>query len=192
MRTARKKSTAKRVAPQAQDKTIFELIAEKCDSIETPVETAGGVVTVRNRIGFGDMTVLINTVVDMCTDDTNGEILWEIVDYTTKVAICVSYCSIRGPRGVEAGYTAVCGENGLYAQIVPHIDGEQLTNIFESVQRRLLGREALNQSTAVGRLNEMIQSVNELMKMIEAAADGYNSDDAIKALQSLATITGGK
>lgn len=189
--TAKKDATKKAVTP-VNEKSIFELIAEESKSTEVLVETTAGQVPVRSRIGFGDMVTLINMIVDMCVDEETGEIKWEMFDYISKMAICVSYCGLRVPKSIEIGYMSVCGANGLYEQIKEYIDNEQLNNVIDSSLDKLRAREELNNSVALGKLRELLKGVDELMNMISDASEGYSSEDAVNAMTRLVALTGGK
>ena len=191
-KTTIKKDTSKKNTAPAEDKSVFDLMEKAFPVNETMVDTSVGQINVKDRIGFGDMTTLVNTIVEMCTNDETGEIQWESFDYISKIAICMSYCGIHAPKSIEVGYAAVCGKNGLFEQIKEYLDPSQLNSIFDSTLKKLRAREELNTSTAVGKLDKFLQSVGELMKMVEDASDGYSSEEAINALNHLAALTGGK
>lgn len=191
-KTNAKRNTVKKIETPVAEKSVFELMAEAFPAIDTVVETPVGEVTVKDRIGFSEMITLINMIVDMCVTEETGEIKWEMFDYVSKMAICVSYCGLRVPKSIEVGYASVCGKNGLYEQIKEYIDPEQLGNILDSSLDRLRAREELNNSTALGRLNELLKNVDELMKMIADASEEYSTEDAVNAMTHLAAMTGGK
>ena len=188
-----KKSVRKIVIDNTEpvvEKTIFELMAEKRPAKETIVDTPAGSVSVKNRIPFSEMIMIINTVVDMCTDSDTGEVKWEMMNYALKMAVCSSYCNVAVPKNVEVAYSAVCGEDGLYEIIKEYIDADQLGNISDSIFDKLKAREDLNNSTAVGKLKELIESVDGLMKAVSDASEGFDPETVAGALGSLSLLTG--
>ena len=191
-KTTAKKNTVKQTVAPVEEKSIFELIAESFPNTDTTVETEVGQVSVKNRIGFSEMITLINMIVDMCVNEETGEIKWEMFDYVSKMAICVSYCGLRVPKNIEIGYMSVCGTHGLYEQIKEYIDQEQLNNVIDSSLDKLRAREELNNSTALGKLQELLKNVDELMKEIADASEEYSTEDAVNAMTHLAEMTGGK
>ena len=191
-KTASKKNIKKETVTPVEEKSIFEKMAEEFPAVETPVETPVGLVTVRDRINFSDMITLINMIVDMCTNEETGEIKWEMFDYVSKMAICVSYCGLRYPRNVEVGYSSVCGKSGLYEIIKEYLDPVQLNNVIDSAMDKLRAREELNNSTALGKLNELMKNVDDLMKMVAEASEEYSAEDAANAMTHLAAMIGGK
>ena len=200
MATNKKVASTKTTAKPKQEKSnitpivepsIYEKAAERLAPKQNAVETPDGVINVRNRITFGEMTALVNSIVDMCTDDNTGEINWESFDYISKMAICVAYTGIGAPPDMEVGYSAVCGKDGLYETIKSHIDFEQRHSIIDSTIDKLRAREDLNNSTALSKLKELLDNVDGLMKMISEASDGYNPEEAMNALRQIGVFTGG-
>ena len=189
--TAKKTTVKKKVEPVAE-RSVFELMAEKFPITETEVDTPVGVVKVKNRIGLNDMVSLINLIVEMCVDNTTGEVKWEFYNFASKAAICATYCGVSVPDDLEVAYAAVCGSDGMFEHIKEYIDAEQLNNVLDGVEEKLDSRDAMNQSTAFNRLNELINHVDELMRTISSVSDEFNGEEAIDALNRLTLLTGGK
>lgn len=203
--TTRKRTTKKAVAAQSdnivelkkpeetvKERSVFELMAEKFPVKETEVETPVGMIKVKNRISLNDMVVLVNLIVDMCTDAQTGMVKWEIYDYVTKLVICSVYCGVDVPKDLEVGYNAVCGKGGLYELVEPNIDPAQLDVIWNGTADKLRAQEDLNCSVAVGRLNQFIESVSELMEAIGNISEGFDGEEAVKALGQLSVLATGK
>lgn len=181
----KKQAEAPLVTSESDKRTIFELMAEKRQAGSVVVETPAGAISVKHRITFSDMLMIINTVVDMCTDADTGEVKWEMLNYASKMAVCSSYCGIMVPKNVEVSYSAVCGDDGLYELIKDHIDAEQLNNINNSIFAKLKAREELNNSTAVGKLKELLDNVDSLMKAVSDMSDGLDPDAVAGALSRI-------
>lgn len=203
--TTRKRTTKKAVAAQSdhivelkkpeeavKERSVFELMAEKFPVKETEVETPAGMIKIKNRISLNDMVVLVNLIVNMCTDAQTGMVKWEIYDYVTKLVICSVYCGIDVPKDLEIGYSAVCVDGGLYELVEANIDRDQLVNIWDTTADRLRAQEALNCSVAVGKLNQFLESVSALMETIGSISDGFDGEEAVKALGQLSVLATGK
>lgn len=203
--TTRKRTTKKTVAAQpdnivelkkpveeVKERSVFELMAEKFPVKETEVETPVGVIKVKNRISLNDMVVLVNLIVNMCTDSQTGMVKWEIYEYVVKLVISAVYCGIDVPQDLEVGYSAVCGEGDLFALVEKYADEDQLINIWDSTREKLRAQEELNCSVAVGKLNQFLESVSELMEAIGSVSADFNGEEAAKALEQLGVLMGGK
>jgi len=177
---------------QVKEPSVFEKMAALRNAGSTTVETPAGMVEVAKRISLNDMILLINLIVSMCTDQATGMVKWEIYDYITKLVICSVYCGEDVPQDLEAGYNAVCGEDGLYNHIAGAIDEEQLNNIWDSTTERLTALETLNCSTAVGKLNQFLENVQQLMEAIGEAADGFDASETEKAIGKILAFDGRK
>ena len=190
--TTAKKTTAKKKVEPVAERSVFELMAEKFPITETEVETPVGVVKVKNRIGLNDMVFLINLIVEMCIDNTTGEVKWEFYNFASKAAICATYCGVSVPDDLEVAYAAVCGSDGMFERIKEYIDAEQLNNVLDGVEEKLDSRDAMNRSVAMSRLSEFIQHVDELMGMVSDVSEGFDGTEAIKALHNLKVLSGGE
>lgn len=190
---ATKKKTAKPAEEIKEVKeNLFELIAKGFPAGMTDVDIGGTTVSVSSRLSIEDMSAVVNLIVEMCTDNATREIKWELQDYLTKLVICAAYCGIDVPGDLNAGYNATCGTDRLYDMIKDYIDDEQLNNIWHSVAAKLKARQDLNTATSVQRLNEMLTRVDELMNMISVMSDGFDSDDAVKAIAQLSAFASGQ
>lgn len=190
--TTTKKATVKVEEPKVAEKNIFEAMAERFPAVETPVDTGAGIVNVKNKIPMSDMLTLINLIVEMCVNGETGEVKWEVYDFAVKACIVATYCGVSIPGDLDVAYAAVCGKNGLYLQICDDIDSDQLNEIWDSVRDKLESRDALNQSIALGRLNEFLNSVESLMNTIGEMSENFDGEEAVKALGNLSVLTGGK
>lgn len=203
--TTRKRTTKKTVAAQSdnivelkkpeeavKERSVFELMAEKFPVKETEVETPVGMIKVKNRISLNDMVVLVNLIVNMCTDAQTGMVKWEIYDYVVKLVISAVYCGIDVPQDLEVGYNAVCVNGGLYELVEANIDRDQLMNIWDTAAKRLRAQEELNCSVAVGKLNQFLESVSELMEAVGSVSENFDGEEAVKALGQLSVLATGK
>lgn len=203
--TTRKRTTKKTVAAQsdnivelkkpveeAKERSVFELMAEKFPVKEAEVETPVGVIKIKNRISLNDMVVLVNLIVNMCTDSQTGMVKWEIYDYVVKLVISAVYCGIDVPQDLEVGYNAVCGEGDLFTLVERYADEDQLIDIWDSTRAKLRAQEKLNCSVAVGKLNQFLESVSELMEAIGSVSADFNGEEAAKALEQLSVLMSGK
>ena len=187
---ATKKKTVK---PSEEVKeNVFELVAKGFPARTTDVDIGGTTVSVSSRLSIEDMSSVVNLIVEMCTDNATREIKWELQDYLTKLVICAAYCGIDVPGDLNVGYNATCGTDRMYDLISEYIDSEQLNNIWHSVAAKLKARQDLNTATSVQRLNEMLTRVDELMNMISVMSDGFDSDDAVKAIAQLSAFASGQ
>lgn len=203
--TTRKRTTKKAAAVQsdnivelkkpveeAKERSVFELMAEKFPAKETEVETPVGAIKVKNRISLNDMVLLVNLIVNMCTDSQTGMVKWEIYDYVVKLVISAVYCGIDVPQDLNVGYSAVCVDGGLYELVAANIDRDQLVNIWDTAAKKLRAQEELNCSVAVGKLNQFLESVNELMQAVGSVSENFDGEEAVKALGQLSVLATGK
>ena len=174
-----------------ESKSLFDVYAAKKPVSEHTIKTEAGDVTVRSRVSMADMMRIVSLCVEMCTDQTTGEVKWELYDYVTRLLICAVYCGVDVPSDIEAGYDAVYS-GGLYEEVTGYIENEQLDMIWASVRQKLMSRDALNASIAVGKLNALLESVQELMNAVGEAADGFDGAEALKALNVLNKMSTGK
>lgn len=191
---ATKKKTVKPVEEVKEEvkENIFMKVANEFQPVTTDVDIFGQTVTVRSRLSIEDMASVVNLIVEMCTDNVSREIKWELQDYLTKLVICAAYCGIDVPSDLNVGYNATCGHDRMYDLIRDYIDDEQIVNIWSSVDKKLMARQDLNTATSVQRLNEMLTRVDELMNMISVMSDGFDSDDAVKAIAQLSAFASGQ
>lgn len=195
--TTTKTTTAKRAAvkqeePKIAERNIFEVAAERFPIAETAVDTGAGTVNVKNRISLTDMITLVNYIASMCMDSQTGEVKWEFFEFATRASVVAAYCGVSIPEDIDAAYAAVCGKDGLYWAICDHIDSDQLNCVWDSVRDKLESREALNQSIALGRLNDLLNSVDSLMNTIGEFSDGFSGEDVTEAMHQLRVLTGEK
>lgn len=191
---ATKKKTAKPVEEVKEEvkENIFMKVANEFQPVTTDVDIFGQTVTVRSRLSIEDMASVVNLIVEMCTDNVSREIKWELCDYLTRLVICAAYCGIDVPSDLNAGYNATCGHDRMYDLIRDYIDDEQIVNIWSSVEKKLMARQDLNTATSVQRLNEMINRMDELMNMITGVSEGFDSEEAIKAIGQLSAFAAGQ
>lgn len=174
------------------EKSVYERIIEALPTNEKEIETPAGMVKVKRRIAFSDMITLVNLIVNMCTDEHTGEVKWEFYDFAVKSCVTAAYCGDAIPDNLDVVYASVCGVDGLYRSVCDAIDPDQLTNIWHIVRDKLESRDKLNQSTAVGKLNQFLESVDELMKAVGSVSENFDGNEALAALQSLGTLVGVK
>lgn len=184
-RTAKPKLTV--VKPEAEKiETVFEMVAKENAGKTTEVKLEDGtVISVRNRIGFQDMLGLVKSIVDTCTNDERGEVAWEALDYASRVLVCAAFCGAEVPADPEVGYLAVIGPDGLYEQIVGFIDGAQLGSIMASVRMKLQAKQEMYSSVAAERIKDMLNQVDDLMKLMQTAVDMVDSGEFKETVNDL-------
>lgn len=191
-RTTKPKLEVVKEEPAQQELSVFEKMAIKFPFEQHEVKIAEDItVNVRNRIGLGEMMALVRSVVDACVDEERGEVRFELVNYVTKMSVCAVYCSEVVPENNEIGYLAVFGDGRMYEQIEGHIDQEQLSVIWHSVRESLRAKQEMFNGAAAKVTIDMLQKINELYDMFSDIADGFDGEEAIKAVKNLSVLTTG-
>lgn len=188
-RATKKRATEnKNVEAKTEELTMIQKLAAVNGAKETEVETDAGVVMVKSRVKLADEIILINRIVDDCTESGTGIARWDLFDRMCKMVICAGFCDAEMPTDIETVFAAVCGDNGLYSKIEGFIDSDQLSNILKSAADMLEARERLNCTVAAKKLDEFINSVNELMQFVQDASEGFDAEEVVKAMNSITTL----
>ncbi len=172
---------------------LLEQLASRFQPVSTPVDLGDGIiVNVRSRVGIQDIAMMIRYIVDTCVDEEKGEIHFELFDYVTKLVICAVYGGIEVTDNAEIGYAAICGKDRLYDRIYGYIDYEQLNQIWDSAKAQLRAKQEMFSSAAAKLAIDMIQRMNTIYDMFSEMAEGFDGEEAMKAIKSLTSQTLGE
>lgn len=170
--------------------SVFEKIAIQFIPKTTDVSICDGVtVSVRSRIGLGEMMMVVKHIVDACIDEDRGEVYFELFEYVTKMTICSVYCNETTPENNEVGYLAAVGAGRMYDVIVAYIDEDQISNIWSSARERLSAKSNMFASAAVKITVDMLQKMNALYDMMNEVSDSFVDGDMNDAIKNIVEFT---
>lgn len=89
----------------------------------------------RAFLPFDEYRQVINSIVEYCLSP-DGEIMYEYVDFATRLAIITSYALIELPEDFDELYFIVY-ESDLYQTVCSHVNKDQVSAILSAVKSSL-------------------------------------------------------
>lgn len=145
------------------------------------------VIEIKKTISLYEMTAFVQEVVEACVDSETGEYIPEAYDFAFRVAVLTHYANFAMPSNLEKQYMLVYGTSA-FNQVTGYINMCQLNDIVKSIDRKIQFMLDVISSSAVTKINEVINKFNDIATSSEQVFGGMNPDDLSKILEGIGKL----
>lgn len=168
--------------------TKFETALDKENIInETLVGTDDVVIEIKKTIPLNEMIVFVQEVVEACIDTETGEYTPEAYDFAFRVAVLTHYANFAMPSNLDKQYMLVYGTRA-FDQITGNINVCQLSDITRAIDRKIQFMLDVISSSAVNKINEVINKFNDIATSSEQVFGGINPSELSKVVEGITKL----
>ena len=176
-----KKVTFNMIAADAPATTTDALKWGKDDQYELHVKWT---------LSFSEALSFVRSIVGSCVNEESGEYNPEVFDFAVSVNILDYYAGIKGltPEKMDKAYHIVYNTD-LVDQVTAKVNNYQLNKLIDAARQKVDHKAAALVSMSTMRLNRLMNSMDEVMKLSQETMDEINSEsfqekmsEAIKAI----------
>lgn len=154
---------------------------------ETLSGTDDVVFQVKKTISLEDMISFVQEVVESCIDGETGEYIPEAYDFAIRVGVLTRYANFTMPTNMNKKYMLVYGTRA-FDQITVLINYTQFNDIVRAIDRKIKYMLDVMSSSAVSKINEVIDKFKDIASTAEVAFAGANPDDIQKVLHGVSKV----
>lgn len=166
----------------------FESVLLKENTISEILEGSNGVtIQITKTLPLDDMIVFVQEVVEACVDGETGEYLPEAYDFAMRVAILTHYANFTMPNNLQKQYMLVYNTHAV-DQVFEHINTRQFDDIVRAIDKKISFMLQVISSSAVTKVNEIINKFGDIATAGEAAFGGISPEDMSNVLQGISRL----
>lgn len=166
----------------------FESALLKENTISEILEGSNGVtIQITKTLPLDDMIVFVQEVVEACVDGETGEYLPEAYDFAMRVAILTHYANFTMPNNLQKQYMLVYNTHAV-DQVFEHINTRQFDDIVRAIDKKISFMLQVLSSSAVTKVNEIINKFGDIATAGEAAFGGISPEDVSNVLQGISKL----
>lgn len=166
----------------------FESALDKEEVItETLIDTEDVTITIRKTLSLHEMLDFVQEIVESCVDGETGEYIPEAYDFAVRVGVLTRYANFTMPANMEKKYWLVYNTRA-FQQVLNHINEYQFNDIIRTVDKKIKFMLDVISSSAVGKLNEVINKFGEIADISSKVFGGNNADDIANIVKNMAKV----
>lgn len=166
----------------------FESALDKENIVtETLAGTEDVVIEIKKTIPLYEMTAFVQEVVEACVDSETGDYIPEAYDFAFRVAVLTHYANFAMPSNLEKQYMLVYGTRA-FNQVTGSINVCQLNDIVKAIDRKIQFMLDVISSSAVTKINEVINKFNDIATSSEQVFGGMNPADLSKVIEGITKL----
>lgn len=133
-------------------------------------------ISITPTISLEDTIKFVNSVVDTCVNEENGEVMPEIVPIATWCAVIEYYTDFPLPDSIEDS-NILAFDSSLDGAIYPNINTDQLNSIIKSIDDRLDYIKKSNEEMIKHQLNDLTNVMKPMTEKFSEALSDVSSQD---------------
>ena len=166
----------------------FELALNQENIVtETLVDTSDVSIQIKKTITLPEMMGFVQEVVEACIDGGTGEYIPEAYDFAIRSAVLTHYANFAMPANLEKQYWLVYNTRA-FQQVIGHINEYQFNDIIRAIDRKIKYMLDVMSSSAVSKINEVIDKFNDIAETGEKVFGGATADDMAGFMRGIAKL----
>lgn len=166
----------------------FELALNQENIVtETLVDTSDVSIQIKKTITLPEMMGFVQEVVEACVDGGTGEYIPEAYDFAIRSAVLTHYANFAMPANLEKQYWLVYNTRA-FQQVIGHINEYQFNDIIRAIDRKIKYMLDVMSSSAVSKINEVIDKFNDIAETGEKVFGGATADDMAGFMRGIAKL----
>jgi len=154
----------------------FEKALNRNNTVELILDgTTDVAFNVEKTISLNEAMSFVSEVVDSCVDGVSLEYIPEVYDFAIRVGVLSYYSNLKLPTSAKDQYTLVYGTSA-YDQILQYINYSQYKAIIDAIDKKISYMTNIMLSTMSSKVNEMIDSFNDMTKADEGMLSSIDPD----------------
>lgn len=167
----------------------FEMALAEDNIVEEVLNGTDDVkIQIKKTIALPEMISFVQEVVESCIDSETGEYLPEAYDFAIRVGVLTRYANFAMPANMEKQYMLIYSTSA-FDQVLQHININQFNDIVRAIDKKIKFMLDVISSSAVTKINEVINKLSEIASAGEKAFDGVDANDMAKVIQGVSKLS---
>ena len=178
------KKEVKNVAVSKLEKLIDENVI-----YDVPIDENGEVVVrIKKYITFDSVAQIVDSVVNTCFMEPDGEYIPEVYELALRAAIIDEYTNVNLPSDTSKLY-AIVMRTALYDKVKTHVDATQLNQIIRSINRKIAHVKALHIAAMTSEINKVVDLFSTLSDKMGKLADNTDIASIVDLTKKIENIS---